>query len=76
MKHMTEITTKAGNTIECYGELLEDSNFHVVCEHEEDDYTHCDGNPNSDNYTFANWEEVCEYLQTEVDSDIVEISAV
>jgi hypothetical protein len=48
--------------IMCYGELEENSNFSVVCEDEEFDDTWCEGNPNSAEYTFASWEEVCAEL--------------
>jgi hypothetical protein len=64
-----------GYDIECYGELQEDSNFSVVCENEEDDEIWCEGNPNSEEYTFSSWEEVVEVLSRYFD-DIVEISAV
>jgi hypothetical protein len=62
--------------VECYGELLGDSNFAVVCEDEEEDTIWCDGNPHSPDFTFQSWEDVVDYLKTQFDSDIVEISAV
>ena len=59
----------------CYGELEETSNFHIVCEDEEDDAVWCDGVDTftEENYT---WENVVLYLQRYFDSDIVEISAI
>ena len=59
----------------CYGELAENSNFHVVCEDEDADGVWCDGvdAATEENYT---WENVVLYLQRYFDSDIVEITAV
>ncbi len=61
--------------IMCYGPLEENSNFHVVCEDEEFDEAWCDGNPNSEDFTFASWEEVCAELVKHF-PDIVEIEAI
>jgi hypothetical protein len=55
--------------------LQDDSNFAVVCEEEDDDGIWCDGNPNSEDYTFSSWEEVVKVLTLEFDN-IVEITAV
>ena len=59
----------------CYGELTEISNFHVVCEDEDDDNVWCDG---VDEFTESNltWDNVVLYLQRFYSSDIVEVSAV
>jgi hypothetical protein len=61
--------------ITCYGELRDCSNFAVVCEEEDDDGIWCEGNPNSEDYTFSSWEEVVKVLTLEFDN-IVEITAV
>jgi len=45
-------------TIETYGELCDNSNFEVVCEDEENDAVWINGNPNSEDFTFKNWDEV------------------
>lgn len=65
-----------GTVTECYGELEDSSNFEVVCANEEDDAVWCDGNPNSEDYTFETWEDVVMTLQPHFDSDILEISAI
>ena len=64
-----------GKETVCYGELRDDSNFHVVCENEEDDSVWCDW---VDDFTAQNysWDNVVLYLQKHFDSDIVEISAI
>ena len=64
-----------GKETTCYGELDECSNFHVVCENEEDDSVWCDG---VDDFTAQNysWDNVVLYLQRYYDSDIIEISAI
>ena len=64
-----------GVETDCYGELDETSNFHVVCEDESDDSVWCDG---VDAFTEANytWDNVVLYLQRFYGSDIVEISAI
>jgi hypothetical protein len=64
--------------IECYGDLEENSNFHVVCHDEEQDDVWVDGNPNSEDYTFESWEQVVQVLSEQdcFDSGIIEISAV
>jgi hypothetical protein len=63
-----------GDDVECYGNLEDDSNFHLVCEDEEEDQVWCDAGPNGD--PFSSWEQVVEYLSQQVDSAIIEISAV
>jgi hypothetical protein len=55
----------------CYGELEETSNFHVVCDEEEDDGVWCDGIDGE-----LTWENVVLHLQRHFDSDIVEITAI
>lgn len=72
----TKITTKNGTIVDCYGELLDDSNFEVICEDEEFDSVWCDGNPDSEDFTFKNWQEVINVLSRYYDSEIVEITAV
>jgi hypothetical protein len=59
-----------GNAVECYGDLTETSNFHVVCEDEMDDdiWPHGIVGP-------LTWENVVEHLQLYFSSDILEISA-
>jgi hypothetical protein len=65
------------NGVECYGELQDDSNFHVVCENEEDDDVWLEGNPdNEEDYTFSSWEEVVTVLSQFYDATIIEITAV
>lgn len=64
-----------GRKIECYGELYDDSNFHVVCDNDDDDDIWTDGNPYHPEYIFASWGEVVKVLSENFD-DIVEISAV
>lgn len=65
-----------GDTVECYGELADNSNFEIVCEDEEDDGIWCDGNINSKDGIFTSWEEVVEVIQVNWDAQIIEISAV
>lgn len=64
--------------IECYGDLEENSNFHVVCRDEEQDDAWVVGNPNSEDYTFESWEQVVQVLSEQdcFDSGIIEITAV
>jgi len=64
------------NGIECYGELNDTSNFHIVCEDEEDDGIWCEGNPNHPNYVFDSWEQVVSVLCHIWTGTIVEITAV
>lgn len=71
-----KIVTKENHIVDCYGHLEDNSNFHIVCENEDDDVTWCDGNPNSDDYTFSSWQEVVEILSDEIDGEIVEITTV
>jgi hypothetical protein len=63
-----------GVETECYGELLQSSNFAVVCEDEDDDDTWCDANPNGNDG--VDWDDVVRTLQPHFSSNIVEISAV
>ena len=62
--------------VECYGELQDSSNFHVVCEDEDDDGIWCEGNPHSEDFTFKSWESVVAELSKHFASPIIEISAV
>lgn len=62
-----------GYTVECYGTLEEDSNFHVICRDEDYDDAWCEGNPEGDGFT--DWEEVVECLQPHFHSRIIEIGA-
>lgn len=55
----------------CYGKLEETSNFHVVCEDEEDDGVWCNGIDGE-----LTWDNAVLYLQRHFASDIVEITAV
>jgi len=59
-----------GHDVECYGELTETSNFHVVCEDEEHDETWCDGVVGP-----MTWENVVAHLQLYFESDIIEVQA-
>lgn len=59
-----------GRDIECYGELEDDSNFDVICDDEYYDDTWCYGVDGE-----LTWENVVAYLQTQFNSDIIEISA-
>jgi hypothetical protein len=61
--------------IETYGELCDNSNFEIVCEDEENCGFWIDGNPNSEDLTFKNWDEVKTELSKHFDG-IVEISAI
>jgi len=56
-------------------QTLNNSNFEVVCEDEENDAVWVNGNPNSEDFTFKNWDEVKIELSKHFE-DIVEISAV
>lgn len=60
-----------GKETTCYGELEETSNFHVVCENEDDDETWCNGIAGP-----LTWENVVLQLQNYFHSDIVEVTAV
>lgn len=64
-----------GRHIDCYGEINAHSNFHVVCEDEEDDDIWTEGNPNDENYEFSSWQEVVETLSCYF-HNIEEITAV
>jgi hypothetical protein len=70
-----QIVDYAGKYVTCWNELLDDSNFHVVCADEENDSIWCEGNPNSEDYTFSSWQEVVEVLSVYF-KDIEEITAV
>ena len=59
----------------CYGELRDDSNFHVVCADENDDGVWCDGVDNLEG-DMLTWDNVVLYLQHYYSSDIIEISAI
>jgi hypothetical protein len=72
MKHVYMVEHN-GRTVECYGELQEDSNFHVVCDDERFDDTWTDGDPSGD--FFMTWEDVVAGLQPHFGSRIEEISA-
>lgn len=63
-----------GKVTECYGELEEDSNFHVVCEDEDEDNVWCDGHPQERDW--IDWDDVVMTLQPFYNSDIIEITAV
>lgn len=59
--------SKAGNVVECYGEVCEDSNFEVVCEDEWHDWV-CLG------CGADTWAAVCRYIEDRT-PDVIEISA-
>ena len=61
--------------IMCYGELLWDSNFQVVCEEEEDDCVWVDGNVETGK-SFESWEDVITVMKMHLDGDIQEVSAI
>jgi len=71
----TNITTAGDAEISCFGELQDDSNFEVVCEHEEDDFMWLLGNTYTDK-PFATWQEVADFLQKRSEGFVVEISAI
>ena len=48
--------------IDCFGNVMDDSNFEIVCENEDYDGIYANGNPNRDDFTFRNWSEVVEHL--------------
>lgn len=58
----------------CYGDLLQTSNFEVVCENEDDDSIWCVGHPNGRDW--IDWDDVVTTLQGYYNSSIVEISAI
>jgi hypothetical protein len=60
--------------ITCYGELLEDSNFDVICVDADDDDIWLIGNPLTDK-PFKSWAEVVNILSDHYFNAIVEISA-
>lgn len=62
--------------VDCYGELCDDSNFHIVCEDEDFDGVWVDGNPETLNGNFQSWEDVVDILQKHIKSPIIEITAV
>lgn len=63
--------------VECYGDLEDNSNFEVICEDEENDTVWCEGNPNTEDYTFSSWEEVVNFFIDELGiTDLVEIQAI
>jgi hypothetical protein len=59
--------SKAGNVVECYGEVCDNSNFEVVCGDEWNDWT-CLGCSADD------WEAVCRYVEKRT-PDVLEICA-
>ena len=61
--------------IECYGELMETSNFEIVCEDEENDTIWTDGNISTESGIFNSWEEVAAVLTDNVEGNILEIVA-
>ena len=69
------MVTFLGTETACYGELLETSNFQVVCANEDDDGLWATG---VDSFTEHNytWETVVLFLQMHFESDILEITAV
>jgi hypothetical protein len=64
------------NGIECYGELNSSSNFHIVCEDEEDDGIWCEGNPFDPHYVFDSWEQAVSVLCHIWTGTIMQITAV
>jgi hypothetical protein len=72
-----ELTIKG---VDCYGELCDNSNFHIVFADEDDgedgELIWAEGNPANSEYTFSSWEEVVETLTGLFEEEIVEISAV
>lgn len=61
--------------VDCYGELLDDSNFAVTCEDECEDGIWTDGNPRSESGTFESWDQVVTILSQFFDSKIVQIES-
>jgi len=65
-----------GDMVDCYGKVRENSNFHLVCDAEEDDGVWADGNPESEDGTFTSWAEVVRVIQNNYDGRIIEIGEV
>ena len=63
-------TKKNGNTIYCFGDVEEDSNFYIVCDNEDYDGVACD----VDATELNTWKKVCDYLIKNYRHDIEEIS--
>jgi hypothetical protein len=70
----TTITTRLGVRLECYGELKDDSNFEVTCDHEDDDTVWLEGNTNTDK-PFKTWQEAADFFEEICSGLIVEINA-
>lgn len=68
-----KVTTFGVETV-CYGELLQTSNFQIVCEDENDDCVWADGHPQE--LDWLDWDDVVITLQPYFTSDILEISAI
>lgn len=62
--------------VDCYGEVRDNSNFHIVCEDGRYDGVWVDGNHLSDDFTFKNWTEVVGYLKKYYREDIVELQEI
>ena len=60
---------KNGGTIECYGDIEEDSNFIIACDNENYDTVACSIDTNK----YNTWRRVCKYLDENYRHDIEQI---
>jgi hypothetical protein len=68
---MTQYTYKRkdGGTTSCYGTICEDSNFSICCDNEFNDGIW------TDNTSLTTWRKVCEYLESNYDTQIEQVEA-
>jgi hypothetical protein len=71
----TDVITRLGVHCECYGELADDSNFEVVCDDEEHDFTWLEGNTDTDK-PFKTWQGAADFLEDYAEGLVIEIHAV
>ena len=60
---------KDGGTTYCYGDIEEDSNFHLACDDEEYDTVACTIDTNE----YNTWRKVCKHLDENYRHDIEQI---
>lgn len=63
---------KDGGTTYCYGKLVDDDNFSVVCEDEWEDGIWADRDPAK----LRTWKDICQYLEENYSSSIEQIETV
>lgn len=64
---------KDGDTTDCYGEILEDSNFDIRCDYED---SHLDGVAGDiDTSKYDTWEKICKYLEDNYSTKVSEIES-